>query len=129
METEGTEPPEVELDEEAVPICLRCCRPVDPLAHYCPHCGEASGRFTTYLPFESIPWQMRIWGRAWHQIWSPGVSFWGRLFRLLMIIWQVPILLIGLLFRKPSKSNEEERGQPVGSTSEEENSISEESQH
>jgi hypothetical protein len=32
-------------------------------------------------------------------VWSRDVSIPGRLFRLIMIIWNVPIMLIGLLFK------------------------------
>ncbi len=87
-----------EVDEE-VPVCIRCFRPVDPVAHYCPHCGAATGTFTHYLPFVNIPWQASVWGQTWRQMRSPEVSWPGRLFRLFMIVWNVPVMLIGLLFR------------------------------
>ena len=74
-------------------------QPVDPRAHYCPNCGAATGQLTHYLPFVNIRWQASVWGQAWRQIWYRDVSIPGRLFRLLMIVWNVPILLIGLLFR------------------------------
>ncbi len=85
-------------------MCLRCLRPVDPRAHYCPHCGEATGQLTPLLPFEGIPWQTQIWGRMYRQIWSGHVSIPGRLFRLLMIVWCAPVLLLGLLFRPWDRS-------------------------
>jgi hypothetical protein len=82
------------------PVCLRCLRPLDPRAYYCPHCGEAAGQLTPYLPLVNIPWQTRIWGQMWEQVWSRRVSVPGRLFRLFMIFWNVPILLIaGLVVR------------------------------
>ncbi|MEN6423945.1 MAG: hypothetical protein ABFE13_01175 [Phycisphaerales bacterium] len=98
-EGENQEPPE--------PVCLRCLRPVEPVFHYCPHCGEATGRFTTYLPFESIPWETRIWGRMWRQLWSRNVSLPGRLLRLLMILWAAPVLLVGLFFRHRQKAEDD----------------------
>lgn len=79
------------------PVCLSCFNPVDPLVHYCPNCGEATGQFTHYLPFINIPWQTHVWGQMWRQVWSSDISLTGRLLRLLMIIWYVPILLIGLI--------------------------------
>lgn len=88
-----------EKEDAAVPVCIRCFQPVDPLAHYCPNCGAATGQLTHYLPFVNIRWQASVWGQAWRQIWYRDVSILGRLFRLLMIVWNVPILLIGLLFR------------------------------
>ncbi len=99
------------------PVCLRCLRPVDPVFHYCPHCGEATGRFTTYLPFEQIPWETRIWGQMWRQLWSRNVSIPGRLLRLFMIVWAAPVLLIGLLFRPRGQAEEpdvDESEQPHG---------------
>ena len=82
------------------PLCTNCMKPVDPRSYYCPHCTEATGQLTQYLPFVNIPWQARTWGRMWRQIWPKEVSIPGRLFRLIMIIWNVPIILIGLLFRE-----------------------------
>ena len=84
---------------EGVPVCVGCFRPVDRLAHYCPHCGAATGTFTHYLPFVNIRWQASVWGQAWRQMRSREVSLLGRVFRLVMIVWNVPIMLIGLLFR------------------------------
>ena len=39
-----------------------------------------------------------VWGQVWRQIWSGDISIAGRLFRLLMIVWNVPIMLLGLIF-------------------------------
>lgn len=96
------------------PVCVQCFQPVDPLQNYCANCGGATGNFTHYLPFVNIRWQASVWGQAWRQIWSPGISFPGRLFRFLMIVWNVPIMLIGLLFRSGG-SIENEPGQETGS--------------
>ncbi len=93
-----------EAEGEGTPVCSRCFRPVDPLAHYCPNCGAATGQLTHYLPVESIRWQASVWGQAWRQIRYRDVSVAGRLFRLLMIVWNVPIMLIGLLFRSSDKA-------------------------
>ena len=87
-----------EEEGEGTPVCIKCFQPVDPLAHYCSNCGEATGlftagQFTHYLPF------VNIWGQAWRQIWSREISIEGRLFRAIMIVCYVPIMLIGLLFR------------------------------
>jgi hypothetical protein len=102
-------------ERQETPLCLNCLRPVNPLYHYCPFCGEATGRFTHYIPFVNIPWQTRIWGRMWRQLWSPDVSVPGKLFRLFMIIWNVPILLVGLipkLWKKTQIEESKDNGQP-----------------
>ena len=93
------------------PVCLRCMRPVDPVGYYCPYCEEASGQFTQYIPFVNIRWQVDVWGRIWRGIWSREVSIPGRLFRLFMIIWCVPIMLIGLFFGGNKKTENEDNRQ------------------
>jgi len=99
---------------DGTPVCIRCFQPVDPLAHYCSHCGEATGQFTQYLPFESIPWLTRVWGQVWRQIWSRDVSLPGRAFRLLMVVWNVPVMLIGLLFKLRQEPEQEQRQNDAG---------------
>jgi hypothetical protein len=95
-------------DSDGIPVCIKCFQPVDPLAHYCPNCGGATGNFTHYLPFINIRWQASVWGQAWRQIWSDEVSISGRLFRFIMIVWNVPIMLIGLLFRSSREIEKEQ---------------------
>lgn len=98
MSLDKEKPEKTESQEEQTPLCLNCLQPVDPRYHYCPHCGEATGQFTHYIPFVNIPWQVRIWGRMmWNQLWSKDVSIPGRLFRLFMIIWNVPVMLLGII--------------------------------
>lgn len=87
----------------ASPVCIGCMRPVDPLNYYCPYCGEASGQLTPYIPFVNIRWAVTVWGRMWRQIWSRDISIPGRLFRFIMVIWNVPLILIGLFFRGSEK--------------------------
>lgn len=95
IDKEKTE--EIKVQEKETPLCLNCLHPVDPLYHYCPNCGEATGQLTPLIPFLNIPWQTRIWGRMWNQIWSKEISIPGKLFRLFMIIWNVPIMLLGII--------------------------------
>ena len=97
MKSANGEHSEPDGSEEEVPVCLQCLRPVDPVNHYCPHCGEATGQLTHYIPFVNIPWQTRIWGRMWRQMWSSKLSVASRLFRLFMIVWNVPFMLVGLI--------------------------------
>lgn len=112
MEPESKEKRDITEEAGGTPVCIRCFRPVDPLHHYCPHCGEATGQFTQYIPFVNIRWQASVWGRMWRQVWSHNVSFVGRIFRLLMIIWNVPILLIGLFFGANKKSQNQQDSIP-----------------
>ena len=113
METENQDN-EVQDGEEEIPLCLNCLQPVDPLAHFCPNCGRAVGQYTPLLPYESLWWRADVWGKIWNQLWSKEVSFVGRIFRFLMIIWNVPIMFIGLipkLWHKkeiPNESDNEE---------------------
>ena len=97
MNSENAEQQRRADEAEERPLCLRCLQPVDPRAYYCPNCGEATGQLTPYLPYVNIPWEVGIWGRMWRQVWSRNISLPGRLFRLFMIVWNVPILLIGLI--------------------------------
>jgi len=104
MNPENTNEKDI-IEEEPTPVCIRCMKPVDPLSYYCPHCGEASGQLTQYLPFVNIRWQASVWGRVWRQVFSHNVSIAGRLFRFIMIICSAPIMLIGLFFREKHKTN------------------------
>jgi len=35
-------------------VCVGCLKPYSPDEHYCKNCGATVGKFTRYLPFESI---------------------------------------------------------------------------
>ena len=83
--------------QEEIPLCLNCLRPVDPLYHYCRHCGQATGQLTPYIPFVNIPFQVDFWKKLWDQLFSIEISFTGKLFRLFMIIYNVPFVLIGII--------------------------------
>lgn len=123
MNAESTEHEQTVGEAPETPLCLRCLRPVDPRAYYCPYCGEATGQLTPYLPFVNIRWQAGIWGQMWRQVWSRDIGLPGRLFRLFMILWNVPILLIGLvpgLWHRPDK----EEHPPTASPDDEDESAS-----
>ena len=96
--------PDIEQQNKAteriteVPLCIRCARPVDPLSHYCPHCGEATGQFTPCIPFVNLRMQVTFWVQAWYQLWSRRISFAGRLFRLLMIVLLFPMMFLAMPF-------------------------------
>jgi len=109
MESKGVESRDIKEEAEATPVCPRCFQPVDPVNYYCPNCGETTGQLTPFIPFVNIPWAANFWGQMWRQVWSSDVSVPGRIFRRLMIIWNVPILLIGLFFRFGRKQDENQR--------------------
>ncbi len=90
--------PDFEQNEQVkdVPLCLRCAKPVDPLSHYCPHCGEATGQLTPYIPFVNLRLQIGFYGQLWRQLWFGDISFLGRVFRLIMIVVLIPILLLAM---------------------------------
>ena len=98
------------------PICIRCMKPIDPLAYYCPHCGEASGQLTQYLPFVNLRWIVSVWGKMWRQVFSRDISISGRLLRFILITWNVPILLIGLFFREKQKNNTIDKPETIENT-------------
>ncbi len=81
-----------------IPLCLNCARPVDPLSHYCPHCGEATGQLTPYIPFVNLRMQVSFYGQLWRQLWFGRISFLGRVFRLIMLVVLVPFVLLVLPF-------------------------------
>jgi len=85
------------------PVCLSCLAPVDRLDYY------SCNQLTAYMPFVNIRWATTIWGRAWRQAWCRDVSIKGRVFRLFMIVWQVPILLVGLFFKETREEKKDRK--------------------
>ncbi len=109
MESDSMNETDIPEDErDGLPVCIKCFRPVNPLDHYCANCGGATGQFTHYLPFVNIRWQASVWGQAWRQIWYREISIPGRLFRLFMVVWNAPLMLIGLLFRSGEETEEDQ---------------------
>ena len=96
--------PDVERQDEFpeqskdIPLCLKCARPVDPMSHYCPHCGETTGQMTPYIPFVNLRMQVNFWVQSWHQVFSGEASFAGRCLRLLLILLLFPIILLAIPF-------------------------------
>lgn len=90
-------------DGPVLPLCLECMMPVDPLDYYCSNCGQACNYLTQYIPFVNIRWSVNFYVKMCRQIWSREVSIVGRIFRLFMIIWFFPLVLIVMPFRKKSK--------------------------
>ena len=85
-------------EPKEIPLCLKCARPVAPLSHYCPNCGETTGQLTPYIPFVNLRMQVNFWVQSWHQVWSGRISWPGRVFRLLMIILLFPLMILAMPF-------------------------------
>lgn len=84
---------------EEVPVCLKCFATYSPLLHYCPNCGEAVGSLTPYIPFVNIRFNYAIFGTMWKDVWvHQGTPAWRRVFYMLLILFTVPIMLLGLPF-------------------------------
>ncbi|MCC7389250.1 MAG: hypothetical protein IT431_10825 [Phycisphaerales bacterium] len=81
--------------EDAVPLCLHCLNPVSPLAHICPTCAHSSGQFTTYMPFEQIPFFAECIGALWRRFWfGRHFSVAYRLFCCVLIGITYPLLFL-----------------------------------
>jgi hypothetical protein len=80
-----------------LPLCLNCIRPVSPLDHYCPHCGQSVGQLTPYLPYEGIWFNAGMWGKLWDRLWYKNVDTVARkCFFFFLILIGTPILLLAL---------------------------------
>jgi hypothetical protein len=81
-----------EVDE---PLCATCLRPVSPLDHYCPHCGQSVGQLTAYLPCECIWFEAGLWARLWNRLWyKKGDGIARKCLFFVMVAVFAPILLI-----------------------------------
>lgn len=86
-------------ENEPEPLCPGCLAPVDPLVHYCPHCGEATGDFTPIVPFVNIQFYANAYGAMWRKAWyDRNARFTTRILCLLVIAVGAPIMFIGLPF-------------------------------
>ena len=97
--------------DEGLPLCPRCLTAYDPMQHYCVKCGEGVGVFTPYIPFVNISYNYSIFGRMWQGLWfGKDVGIGTRLFYGFLIVWFVPIMLIGLPFVWLGRSREKRAG-------------------
>jgi len=96
MDSGGRKQNETNEQIREIPLCLKCAHPIDPLGHYCPYCGEATGQLTPYIPFVNLRMKVNFYFQMWHQVWSGRVSFLGLCIRLLMIAAFLPIPLLML---------------------------------
>jgi len=107
--------PDEMLDDDALPVCLKCFTPYEPLQHYCKTCGEAVGRTTPYIPFVNIPFNVGIFGTMWKRSRSDAETAlcWRVVFVALIILF-TPILLFGLPFVLLAKRRTRGEGVPPG---------------
>lgn len=96
-------------DRLDVPLCLQCLRPVSPLDHYCPHCGQSVGQMTPYLPYEGIWFNAGMWAKLWDRLWFRNIDSAARkCFFFFIILLGAPILLLALptVWWRKSKTEE-----------------------
>lgn len=84
-------------DREAIPVCLKCLTPSTPFDHYCSRCGFAVGRFTRYIPFVNIPWEVDFWARVASIVRSRNRAFVMRGFGFVLILFGAPSILLGIV--------------------------------
>jgi len=94
----ATPQPHHSPDPDGVPLCTRCLRPYDPLAYYCPHCGNAVGTLTPYIPYVNIRFEVDFYGALWRRIWDPHTHLLRRLAYALPVLLCAPLLLLALPF-------------------------------
>ena len=102
-------PPAVETDPafsgdvpepspHARPVCPRCFQPFEATVDYCEGCGQAVGRYTEYLPFVNIRWQLAGYDRLWRRIWPWELGRVGRIVGVLIALSLAPFLLLAMPF-------------------------------
>lgn len=103
---------EEESDAPETPVCTKCLAPVvDPSQHYCPECGNATGKYTPYVPFVNIRFNYSLFATLWHRLRDPETPLTGEIVAVLGILLIAPLMLfVGLPFliyewfiRKPDK--------------------------
>jgi len=85
-----------ELGPDAMPLCPKCLKPVDPKDYYCPYCGsdEPINPLAAYMPFVRLRYMYSVFGAMWRRLWDEKTGFFVSLLFVLLIIVFAPILLI-----------------------------------
>jgi hypothetical protein len=85
-----------ELSPDAMPLCPKCLKPVDPKDYYCPYCGsdEPINPLTAYMPFVRLRYMYSVFGAMWRRLWDGKTGLLVSLLFVLLIIVFAPILLI-----------------------------------
>lgn len=101
---------ETTVADDAVPLCLSCLEPCDPLDNYCPHCGSSDviNPLASYMPFVKIRYETGLFGKLWRECWDSKIS---KPFRILCMgigfLFYWLIFLIGLPFLVTKKIKNE----------------------
>ena len=109
---EGLRGNEDGVDATTTPLCPRCLARIDPSAHYCATCGEATGRYTPYIPYVNIRFTANFYVAVWRKIWhDPEASLPTRILCMAIIVLCAPVMLVALPFvlwgkRGASKKND-----------------------
>ena len=87
-----------ELGLDAIPLCPKCLKPVDPQDYYCPHCdsNEPINPLAAYMPFVRIRYMYSVFGTMWRKMWNGETGLFASiLFILLIINYAQTLLIIG----------------------------------
>ena len=97
----------MQVGDDAVPLCPNCLEPCDPLANYCPHCGsnEAINPLASYMPFVDLRLRIGMIGKLMRKTWdsaTPGGRriLYGAVFFVttpIFFLFSLPFMVIGKL--------------------------------
>lgn len=84
-----------EFDNNAKPLCSNCSKPIEnSKSHYCENCGEITGEFSRYLPWESIRFNYSICGTMWRKTRDKHVADPIRTLNFILLLLIAPTLLV-----------------------------------
>jgi len=105
-----------QLTDDAVPICLQCLQPCNPLDYYCTNCGsnEPITPLASYMPYVDLRFRFGMIGKLWRTTWHRDTSMVMRvLYICLFMVTMWAFLLIGLPFVIYEMSKERAREEAV----------------
>lgn len=85
------------IPDNALPLCVKCLKPCNPLQYYCDKCSsnDAINPLTPYIGYVNIRFHYDIFLTMWRKIWgNDGTSILIRLFYLIFIVVYAPIMVI-----------------------------------
>ena len=90
-----------DFENNAKPLCPTCAKPIEtPRSHYCEHCGELTGEYSRYLPWEGIKFNYAICGTMWKKTCDTHVANSIRTLNFILLLIIAPILLVAALVVK-----------------------------
>ena len=90
----------LKVADDAVPVCLDCFEPCNPLDNYCPSCGsnDPINPLASYMPFVDLRFKVGMIYKLWRKIWDSSTASWIRALYacvfLLFIGSSMPILFL-----------------------------------